>query len=172
MQYTVQMQEHCFFCGQHQPKVFSMQIHVYGSAASIYLNIHHYKLWLEFLLTKKLEFQKREENSTCSGMASWWLLHNKAFSSSPLNIIYWNFSSRCNKLAAIHFIMKKASCKSKFWIGNQNLFEYKGLFARLIFQYWTPYWYQYHHRKFYAVILSSYVITCLCLIAYSTCSYY
>lgn len=46
-----------------------MQIHVYGSAAFIYLYMHHYRLRVEVL--KKFEFQKGEENSTCNGMASW-----------------------------------------------------------------------------------------------------
>lgn len=52
MQYIVQIQEDYLCCRQLQPKALSMQIHVYGSAASIFLYMHHYKLRVEFLLTK------------------------------------------------------------------------------------------------------------------------
>lgn len=52
MQYIVQIQEDYLSCRQPQPKVLSMQIHVYGSASPIDLYMHHYNLRVEFLLTK------------------------------------------------------------------------------------------------------------------------
>lgn len=49
IQYIVQIQEDYLFYSQPKPNVLSMQIPVYGSAAFVYLYMHHYRHIVEVL---------------------------------------------------------------------------------------------------------------------------
>lgn len=92
MQYIVQIQEDSFCCRQPQPKVLSMQIHVHGSVASIYLYMHQCKLRGEFLLTKNLNFKIKKKIVLAILWPAGDCFITRPFFSPPLNIIYWSFT--------------------------------------------------------------------------------